>query len=179
MISSADVAAAARATLVTYLPPRLAALPRPLPAPTSYDAVPTFEAIRRVKRSVLAISVPRTVGSPERFGDGTYDALWLLSVAVWHEQAADMPLLTTAGDYNAAVRATLLAHQSLGGLATQTTWTEESTDLVGDEQSTRTLGLGICEFAVRVPNVADEEPLTASGADGPTVLTTDVTIINP
>lgn len=181
MISSADVADAARATLEEHLPARLAALPRPLPAPTRYDEVPTFEAIRRVKRSVLAVSVPRTLGTPERYGDGSYDAVWLLSVAVWHEQGKDLPLLTAAGDYNAAVRGTLLAHQTLGGIATQTTWTDESTDLVGDERSTLTLGLAICEFAVRVPNVANEDPLpTGDGTDdGPVVLTTDVTIINP
>lgn len=180
MISSADVAAAARSTLVAHLPARLAALPRPLPVPTRFDEVPTFEAIRRVKRSVLAISVPRTLGTPERFGDGSYDAVWLLSIAVWHEQSSTLPLLTAGGDYNAAVRGTLLEHQKLGGIASQTTWTEESTDLVGDERTNLTLGLAICEFAVRVSNVADENPLPLpDGTDGPVVQTAEVTITNP
>lgn len=180
MLSSADVAAAARATLKAHLPARLAALSRPLPAPLRYDEVPTFDAIRRVKRSVLGISVPRTIGRPDRYGDGGYDAVWLLSVAVWHEQTSQLPLLTAAGDYNAAVRGTLLEHQTLGGIATQLTWTDESVDLVGDETSPKTLGLGICEFAVRVPNVADENPLPLpDGTDGPVVQTAEVTITNP
>lgn len=137
-----------------------------------------MEAIRYVKRSTLAISVPRTIGSPERFGDGSYDAVWLLSVAVWHEQAADLPLLTAAADYVTAIRKTLLSHQNLGGLATSTTWTEESTDLVGDGLTASTLGMGICEFAVRVPHVVDEEPLPTDGSTGPTV-TESTVYVNP
>jgi hypothetical protein len=147
----------------------------PLPDPTSYAAVPTAEAVRRVKRSVLAVMVPQVIGSPERFGDGSYDATWLLSVAVWHEQAPDLPLLTAAADYVAAIRGTLLAHPTLGGLATETTWTDESTDLVGDATSALTLGMGTCEFAVRVPNVTAPEP---GAVTGPAVLDTEV-FVNP
>lgn len=179
-VSAADVSAAARLTLQTYLPAVLARglNGRPaLPAPTSYAEVPTTEAIRRVKRSLLAVSVPRTLGAPERFGDGTYDATFLLSVAVWHEQASDLPLLTAAGDYAAAVRATVLQHQSLGGLASQVVWTDESVDLVGDERSTLTLGLGICEFAVHVPQVADEQPAAAAGTEFQSIEST--VFVNP
>lgn len=168
-VSSADVAAAARQTLETYLPGRLAAGVggRPaLQAPTRYDEVPTSEAIRRVKRSVLAVSVPNTLGVV-RHGDGTYDAIWQLSIAVMHEQTPDLPLLTAAGDYNACVRAVLLAHQSLGGLASELEWTVESNDLLSDALTPSTLGMAVCEFAVHVPQVASEVPLTGPGADGP------------
>lgn len=178
MISAADVADAARSTLETHLPLVLSRLPRPLPVPTSYSEVPTFEAIRYVKRSVIAVSVPRMASSPERFGDGSYDATFLLSVAVWHEQAKDLPLLTAAADYVLAIRKTLLSHQSLGGLAQQTTWTDESVDLVGGEGTALSLGFGICEFAVRVPQVVDETPLSPDGTDGPQVVESTV-YVNP
>jgi hypothetical protein len=172
LVSGADLAAAARTTLQTYLPAQLAAgvSGRPaLPEPTKYDEVPTFDAIRRVKRSVLAVSVPRTLSDPERFGDGSYDVVWLLSVAVWHEQKDDLPLLTAAADYVAAVRAVIVKHQTLGGIAVQSVWTGESVDLVGDEQTALTVGMGICEFAVRTPAVVDETPLPETGDDGPVV----------
>ena len=167
MIGAADVASAARQTLQTHLPPRLAlgvSGRAALPAPTSYEMVPTLDAILRVKRSVLAVSVPRMLGTPERFGDGSYDATFLVSVAVWHEQSPTLPILTAAADYAACVRAVMLSHQTLGGIAAQVSWTDESIDLVGDGMTALTLGLGITEFAVRVPQVADEQPLPVTGA---------------
>jgi hypothetical protein len=177
-VSAADVSAAARAILIAHLPARLALGVNgraALPEPTSYAEVPTAEAVRRVKKSVLAVMVPQIIGSPERFGDGTYDVTFLLSVAVWHEQTHDLPLLSAAADYVAAIRETLLAHPTLGGLATDATWTDESVDLVGDATSVLTLGMGICEFAVRVPNVTAPEP---GAVTGPTVLDTEV-FVNP
>lgn len=179
MISAADVSAAGSATLKAFLPRALAlgVNGRPaLPAPTSYSEVPTADAIRRVKRSVIAVSVPRVL-STERFGDGSYDATFLLSVAVWHEQAADLPLLTAAADYVTAIRKTILSHQSLGGIAEQTTWTDESVDLLGDGLSSISLGFGVCEFAVRVPQVVDEEPLSLTGP-APSVVESSV-FVNP
>lgn len=181
LVSAADVAAAARETLQAHLPAQLAAGigGRPaLPEPTRYDEVPTFDAIRRVKRSVLAVSVPRTIDDPHRFGNGSYDVVWLLSVAIWHEQASDLPLLTAAADYAAAVRAVIVKHQALGGIATSSTWTDESIDLIGDQQTALTLGMGICEFAVRVPNVVDETPLPDPDEPGP-VATEATVYVNP
>lgn len=181
MISGADVAAAVRVTLETHLPTALAVGVggRPaLPAPTRYDEVPTPEAIRFVKRSTLAVTAAGTMGEPERFGDGSYDAVWSLIITVWHEQAADLPLLTAAADYVTAVRKTLLSHQNLGGLATSTSWTGESVDLVGDGLTPSVLGMGICEFAVRVPQVVDETPLVPGDPAGPTVIESTV-YVNP
>lgn len=180
MKSSADVTDAVRRTLQAHLPTYLAAGVNgraPLPEPQSYAEVPTLEAIRRVKRSVLAVSAPRTLNT-ERSADGSYDATWLVSVAVWHEQADDLPLLTAAGDYTACVRGVLLGHSTLGGFTNYdaVTWREDSTDLVGDERSTQTLGLGITEFAVRVSDVADETPLPTVPGSGPIVLTTNVEV---
>lgn len=173
-VGAADVAGAARAVLQQHLPAVLAAGLRPVPAPTKYDAVPTFEAIRKVNRSVLAVSVPRTIGQPRHYSDGFYDITWLLSIAVWHEQTTALPLLTAASDYTAGVRETFRLHRDLGGLALELEFTGESIDLVGDERTTRTLGLGICEFAVRVPSHA--ETAANPTPTGPVVQTTDVTI---
>jgi len=180
VIGAADVAAAGRVTLETHLPLLLAAgvNGRPaLPNPTSYNEVPSEDAIRRVKGSVLAVIVPGLRSTPERRGDGTYDAEFILSVAVWHEQTTAMPLLTAAADYNACVRAALLSHRTLGDLAVDTTWLSESVDLIGDGLTSLSLGLGITEFSVRIPNVADEVPLTGIGSDGPQVITSEVEVI--
>ena len=164
-VSAADVSAAATATLQAFLPRALAlgvGGRAALPVPTSYSEVPTADAIRRVKRSVIAVSVPRVL-TTERFGDGSYDATFLLSIAVWHEQAADLPLITAAADYVAAIRKTIVSHQSLGGIATQATWADESVDLLGDGLTTLSLGFGVCEFAVLVPQVVTEQPLPETG----------------
>lgn len=178
MISGADVALAARATLAAHLPAVLARGVNgraALPAPESYNMVATLEAIRFVKGAVIAVSAPRTV-SNERFGDLTYDASWLLAVAVWHGQTSLLPLDTAAPDYIACIRGCLLQNPTLGGFASELTWTEESTDIVGDELTPSTLGFGVCEFIVRVPGVATEEPQVS--LDGPLAVESTV-FVNP
>ncbi len=173
LVSAADVSQAVRSTLEQHLPAQLAALPRPLPPPTSYAEVPTSDAVRRVQGAVLAVSVPGMTDRPRRHGDGSYDASWLLSVAVFHENTPAMPLLTAAADYAAAIRAVLLQRPQLGGLASSVQWTAESLDLVGDATSDRTLGLGVVEFTVDTPGVVSDQP----AVDGPQLQSVEVTTV--
>lgn len=171
--SASDVGAAARETLLAHLGPHLAALPRPLPMPSSFDLVPTREAIRRVQGAACAVSVPGLAQDPRRHGDGSHDATFILSVAVFHENTPAMPLVTAAGDYIAAIRDCLIQRPSLGGFAKQTTWTTESVDLVSDALTPLTLGLGIVEFEVLVADVLN---LTPPSGPGPSVVSTTVTV---
>jgi hypothetical protein len=167
--SASDIGAAARLTLATNLGAHLAALRRPLPLPVSFDLVPTRDAIRRVHGAVCAVSVPATAAEPVRRGDGHYDATFVLSVAVFHENTDAMPLLTATGDYAAAVIECLVQRPSLGGVARNTDWLGQTIDLVGDALSPSTLGLAVVEFAVDVPVVVD---LTPPAAIRPTVTST-------
>lgn len=171
-LSGADVSATVRQTLLEHLPAQLAASPRPLPAPTSYEQVPTEEAIRRVHGSTLAVINRGTSGSPERRADGSFDLTWTVAVVVWHQQTPALPLQTAGQDYAAAIRWTLTRH--CPALAASVEYGGESHDLVGDGLTDQTLGMSIVEFTVRTGDA-----LTYDGpADGPLVLTTEV-IHNP
>jgi hypothetical protein len=156
--SVTDIGAAARATLVGNLAVHLAALARPLPLPGSFDLVPTRDAIRRVEGAACGVSVPATSGEPRRSGDGHYDATFVLSVALFHENTSATPLLTATGDYAAAITECLVQRPSLGGVARTVDWLGQSVDLVGDALTPSTLGLAVVEFAVLVENVVDLVP---------------------
>lgn len=171
-VSMADVGIAARDTLVQHLPAYLAAFKRPLPEPESYELVPVEDSIRRVLSASLAVSVPGMTGPPTRHGNGVYDASFVLSVAVVHEDSLDAPILTAGGDYAACVADCLLDHRGLGGLAKGLVFQTWSWDLVGDQTSHRTLGLAVTEFAVTVRNVLSDSGRSRPGAGVPTVLTT-------
>lgn len=158
LVSLSDVGTAARATLVAHLPGHLARLVRPLPVPSSYDVVPTADNIRRVKGAACAVSADRLRDEPTRRGDGTYDARFVLTVALFHQNGTTMPVVTATGDYAAGIRECLVQNGSLGGFAQSTTWIGESADLVGDERSSETLGLAVVEFTVHVRGVLDSAP---------------------
>lgn len=158
LVSLSDVSLAARSTLTTRLPAHLAGLARPLPVPTSYDVVPTSDAIRRVQGAACAVSANALRQEPERKGDGSYDAWFVLTVALFHQNTTATPLLTATGDYAAAIRQCLEQHRTLGGLAETTRWTGESADLVGDALTPSNLGLAVVEFSVKVLNVLDQTP---------------------
>lgn len=155
VVSTSDVGLAARATLLAHLPVHLAGLLRPLPVPSSYDVVPTADAIRRVQGAVCAVSSNGLRQEPERRGDGGHDAWFVLNIALFHQNTAEMPLLTATGDYAAAIRECVVQHPSLGGLAQSTRWTAESVDLVGDALTPSALGLAVVEFSVLVRNALD------------------------
>lgn len=186
LVSMSDLATAARLTLRRHLPAYLAAnqtlgedtggalvlLPAPLPVPTSYEQVPTREAIAPIQGSTIAVTVAGTKDLPVRHASGAYDADYVLSVAVFHEQTPDMPILSAASDYVACIRACLLQHRSLLGQATHLAWVAESFDLMGDGVGPLTLGLGVCEFTVKASAVVDDSARARPGPPGPLVQTT-------
>jgi hypothetical protein len=178
LVSASDVSIAARVTLETHLPAHLATGVRPLPAPTSYKQVPEEQYIVSVDGSTIAIMAPGLTGQPVRSGDGSYTATWVLTVAYFHEDRDDMPLLTAAGDALAAIVECLVQHPTLGGVATSCKWTSQVTDLYRDAMSNRLLGYGIAEFEVPVRAVVGTVPPPVDGtpSDGPTVVETQSTV---
>lgn len=170
-LSAADVSASVRASLVAYLPARLADSPRPLPAPTSYEEVPTQDVIKRVFGSTLAVVTPGLRGK-ERRAENDYDLTWGVVVVVWHQQTPALPLLTAGGDYNAAVRQVFIDH--CPAIAEDIEYQTESWDYVGDGLSDLTVGMSMCEFTVRTGSTALYTP-PGPDTSGPVVQATSVT----
>lgn len=174
LVSSTDVAEAARSSLSAGLGGLLPLLTRPLPLPTSYALVPTSDNVRRVRGTVVAVSVPGVTGSPVEAGFGAWRAAWSLVVAVFSEDTPATPVLTAPGDYAAAVRAALLADRSLGGFASDVEWVAETVDLIGDDLTPRTLGFCTVEFVVTVDDTT--APRVGPGWPRIPVTSTDVTV---
>lgn len=169
-LGGGDVSLSVRDMLKEHLPAQLAAGPRVLPEPTSYEQVPTEDAIRRVFGSTLAVVTRGTNSRPDRRADGTYDLIWDVVILVWHQQTPQMPLLTAAGDYAAAIRQVIGSH--CPALAQSIDYDGEDIDLVGDGLTDQTLGMAMVRATVRTGSVALFTP--TPDLSGPVVLTTDV-----
>lgn len=174
--SASDVRAAGIATLQAHLPAHLAALSRPLPAPSSYSMVITPENVRRVSGAVCAVASNGLEGEPTRNGDGSYDGWFSLNIALFHQPTNTMPLLVATGDFAAAIMECLIQNPSLGGFAAGFRLKAHDTDLVGDALSPVNLGLATVECAVKVKRFLTLDPPSVPPGTGPTVLTTDTTV---
>lgn len=130
--------------------------------------------------AAFLVTVPATVGVPDRQGSGLVNATWRAQVEVqvfgttW-EETTDL-----VGWYQSVILWSLLQHSSLGGFAMATKW-------VGSQYrrevhtSTRTSGHCVLGFDVKVADVIDTNrgpSVVPSGAPGqdPTVLTTPFTL---
>lgn len=116
---------------------------------------PDFSTDPRDYQPRILVSVPHTVGTPQRYQDG-WRAQWRVDVMVyvfgtqdWQETQA----LTYA--YATMMRALILQHPDLGGFAQTTMW-ESDEYLEGDHSSTRTRGIAHVQFIVTIGNVIDQ-----------------------
>lgn len=158
--SATDVRNAGRATLQAHLPAHLAALSRPLPAPTSYEMVVNEDNVKRVKGVVVAVSSNGLVGEPTRKADGSHDGWFNLIVALFHQPTDAMPVIESTSDFAAAISECLIQRPTLGGFAASTQLIGSDTDLVRDDLHAAkvNLGLAIVEFRVLVRRFLDMTP---------------------
>lgn len=111
--------------------------------------------------SVMLVSTGLT-DEPSRDGKGEYTARFALALAVTvsAKDAASTDALCKL--YTAALRAILVQHQSLGGLADAVEWVDEQYDVLSDTRNKRQLAMGQVIFRVQVGGVV-------SGKTGPMV----------
>lgn len=200
VVGADDVRDAVRATIETWAPFYVAVIsdrlatagliggpgqnPAPLPDFGEWKNEPTFRNIGSGQPAAFLVRVPATVGTPDTQGNGQVIATWRCQVTVqvfgtqW-EEAADL-----ASWYEKAVRLSVMQHKSLGGFANSTKWM--GNQYSGKEHSSsRTEGLIVMAFDVKVGNVIDVSrgPATVPvppvvPAPDNTVATTSVTIAN-
>jgi hypothetical protein len=164
---------AIKATLQLWTPSYIAAISaaRGLPASGAGSMKPVQDWTIRPEYRTLPVSsspailvtCPGTVKgkAPTIHGDGNIRADWLTEVSIvvfgddW-EPTAD---LTTR--YATAVRAAILQHRSLNGVALNTVWLGEQYAEV-EHSSTRTLGVAVIHFAVTLDAVMNVQagPIT-------------------
>jgi hypothetical protein len=164
LVTADDVEQAAILTLRKWLPTHLNAagvrkgLPAgalPYPRDDSYRVTPTLEdEIDILSLPRIIVVSPGTVDDPELSHAGGYSVWWDLRLAavVHGKDRAQTNFLAKL--YAAAMRETLLQHQSLGGAAQAVTWTAEGyDDADGEEQRSRAIGLA--SFAVLTDSAVD------------------------
>jgi len=185
MVGASDVREAMSATVQTWAGAyiaEMAALTGAALSPfQSWKVLYEYRTLPASEAPACWVTCTGTHGRPERQGNGRYMADWAVDVSVvvngttWDE-AADR----TAA-YVTAVRTAILQHGSLGGLAQSTTWLGERYTAV-DHSATRTLGVGLIAFGVRVDNVvnasAGPATPTAGPALAPTIATGRVAVVN-
>ncbi len=175
LITADTVCSAAQGILTTHMADVATSLgldqaPAPLGTVRAWDQVPTLEALTTANFPAGAITSPGLVTAPTRRGTwGTgHDATWRLVVGIYDKGGSFNETAHRVRTWAALIRATLLLHPSLGGLASSLSWVGEEYRQITERKSSRTIGGCAVAFDVTVDNVIDP-------AAGPLVLSTQPT----
>lgn len=167
IITGNDVERAALATLRAHMPDYLREVerqaggdPGSLPAPRGYIVASQFQYRPEDQLPVVVVISPGLAGPPRRDGDGRVMARWSLAAGV--VTAAAERARENAMSYVGALRALLLQHQTLDGLALDVEWQDEEYDSAPFDV-TRTLFSARVVASVTVPDVVSY----GHGPDGP------------
>jgi hypothetical protein len=99
------------------------------PLATSFDGwvnEPGVSAVNPGMTPRYVVSVPGSLGTPRRAGDGTYRATWRVVVDLWLYGPDYQTTEDLLGWYVAALRECLVQHGALGGIAEHTEWLAEA-----------------------------------------------------
>lgn len=183
-IVTADlITEAAHVQLVDLVPAFAAALD--LSPVSTWQQLPTVQALQSAVTPAGAIACPGLVGPPVKRRDGTYAATWRLVVAVYdrgatatRDPAGYASTQKRAHRWAGVIRAAILADPTLGldGIVETTTWVGEDFADNIDSKSVRTLSCAAVSFDVTVPVALDLLDVTNPPQPGPLVLTTDTRV---
>lgn len=156
----------------------------PLPPFGKWINEDEFRNVGTGRPAAYEVRVPATVGEPELRGNGNYDVTWRCQVNVQYWGTDWQEARDGASWYEKAVRWSILQHGALAGFANRTNWKGTSFQR-GGHSSSRTEGIAVIGFDVRVRNTFDvtrgptEVPSPPVVPDqDPTVETTAATIEN-
>lgn len=131
----ADVRRAVRDTLAVWAPTYLAEAQRRTaglnlldPLVSSFDEwvnQPGIEVVNPGQVPRYVVTVPGSIGTPRRAGDGSYRAIWRVVVDIWLYGPDYQTTEDLLGWYVTALRELLVQHGSLGGFAETTQWVSE------------------------------------------------------
>jgi hypothetical protein len=150
------------------------------PPPRSYTCSAQLDRFAEDQLPAVVIVSPGTIGPPE-LHSGTYDAVYGLVVGVYCSGSTDRATHDLVRLWCAAIRACLVQSPSIGGVASDLRFVDESYDQV-DIEARRSLGAGVCGFEARVNSVVDANAGPLVGTDPPddqawpTVETTEIEI---
>lgn len=177
LITGDDLCLAFEQILIAHLPAVVAQCEwLDLTAIATWEQVPTLRALSTAVVPAGLITSPGLVEAPLRRGDGSHDATWRVMVGIWDRDATYRLTASRARRWAAAVRTTMLAHQSLDGVASGLRWVSEEYDEFPNQGAARTLGGCAVAFDVDAKNVVDLSTFDGSASGGPPVTSTPSTV---
>lgn len=159
-----------------------------IPVPKSYTTRRTFDKFPEDQLPTCIVVSPGLANEPREEGDGNFKAEWEFHVGCVVSTSQQNQTNLVAKIMGAAIRAALLQHASLGGIASGMTWLDESYDDLPDDDVSRSLGASTLSFRVEVDDVVnwkrgpdgvfipDPDADTDPGDDWPVAQTVDVEI---
>lgn len=174
LITADDLCVAAAEILAEHLPAVVAAMGwdedsvAPLAPVTTWEQVPTLEALTAAEMPAGAVTSPGLAETPTRRERGRHDAVWRISVGVYDRGDDYHETARRVRRWAAAVRATLLEHRTLNGVADGVWWRGEEYRQKPNAGAARTLGGCAVAFDVKAANVIDLGSPVSPGA-GPLV----------
>lgn len=143
--------------------------PGEIPTPNSYSTTNRFARVDLAAQTPAVIVVsPGLADDPVAEGSGEIRAKWSLGFAVCVSANDQESVNELCKLYTSCIRTIILQKSSLGGLASGTTWIDETYDDLPPEQQ-RTLAVGTGLFTVEVRNVVDWKLGPAAPPSDPTV----------
>lgn len=134
-----------------------------IPPPRSWTTRNHFDRFPEDQLPAIIVVSPGLAGKPVKDGTQRYRTVWDLAIAVICSARDEPSTKSLARFYCGVVRAIMVQHRSLGGIASGLEWVDESYDEIMDEQDTaRVLASGQVSFRIEVDG-------TVSGRGGPRV----------
>lgn len=162
LITADHVCAAFQATLERHLPEWLAHLSDLSPV-TEWLQLPTTQAITAAQYPTGTVVSPGLSGAPVRRTRTVMDATWRVMGTIYDRGPDHTDVQRRARTWAALMRAVLLQHRSLGGLASGLEWIGEEYGVINASNAARTFGA--CTVSVDV-TVEDVVPSSAPPAPG-------------
>lgn len=160
LIGADDVCAAYETTLQQWLPSVIteeAAYKNldPLPVPATYEQLPDEAALNTAKFPALIVSSPGLSTRPEKLGTGLYKPLWDVVVSYVIRGNSYRQTANLTRRYATVIRTAIMQHATLGGVAEDTVWLDESYARLPANVA-RSIAMGHVTFASLIPGVLDD-----------------------
>lgn len=170
IVTAGLVRSAIKGILLGHLAPVLAVVaerqgfdPASVSAPAGYGASANPDEVEALQAMGIIV-VPGMSDQPVKRSDGSYELAWDAAVAIVCSARTRDEGQALSEIYGAAVRACILQHRSLAGVAETTVWTDESHEEIAYDTG-RSVWAATLVFAVTCRSVVDG--YATSAADVP------------
>jgi len=162
-----------------------------IPTPRSWVRRNHAEHFTRDQLPQMVVVSPGLAAPPVKDGRGVYRATWMIGVATIASAKDEQTTQDLAKFYAACSRALMIQHQSLGGIASNMIWMDESyDDIPSEEETSNVIAAGVNYFRIEVEGVADwrggpripfnppppPDPINQPGSQDPIADTVSVTL---